>query len=222
MPDMSEAIDRVMAGPERRSIVMSEREKRVTAYHEAGHALVGHAAARRRPGPQGVDRGPGPGARVDACPARPRTATPSPAPSSATGWPCCMGGLSAEELVFDERTTGAADDIDRATKLARAMVTEFGMSDALGPQRFATCRRRAVPRPRDGPRGRLLRARSPPPSTPRSPRFLDDAHRARPRPADRHRRARSTRWRHGSIERETLDEDELVAVLGAGTTEGAA
>jgi len=133
--DLSEAIDRVVAGPERRSRVMSEKDKAVTAYHEAGHALVGHLLPHADPVHKVsiVARGRSLG-WTQLLPTEDRY-TRSRA-ELLDDLAVFMGGLSAEELVFDERTTGAADDIERATSVARAMVTEYGMSDELGPRKF--------------------------------------------------------------------------------------
>ena len=86
--ELEDAIDRVMAGPERKSRVMSEKEKLTIAYHEGGHALVGHVLPGHRPDPQGVDRRPRPGARAGRSRCPPRTSTSAPAASSRTRWPC--------------------------------------------------------------------------------------------------------------------------------------
>ena len=134
MTEVSEAIERVMAGPERRSVVMSEKEKAMTAYHEAGHALVGHLLPDSDPVHKVsiVARGQALGWTL-SLPTEDRYTHTRPELEGRLA--LFMGGLSAEELVFDDRTTGAADDIKRATELARAMVTEMGMSSAVGPQR---------------------------------------------------------------------------------------
>ena len=133
--ELEEAIDRVVAGPERRSRLLSDGERRVIAYHEGGHALVGHAL----PGTDPVHR-------VTIIP---RGASLGSTLTLATEdrflvrrselmarLAMLLGGRAAEELVFVDPTTGAQDDIARATTIARQMVTEFGMSDALGPMRF--------------------------------------------------------------------------------------
>jgi cell division protease FtsH len=133
--ELEAAIDRVMAGPERKSRVMSEQEKLTIAYHESGHALVGH-----------VLRGTDPIHKVSIV-----------ARGRALGWTLALpledkylhtrseledsmamllGGRTAEELVFGEITTGASDDIERCTDIARGMVTQYGMSDRLGPQQL--------------------------------------------------------------------------------------
>ncbi|HKY15018.1 MAG TPA: ATP-dependent zinc metalloprotease FtsH [Microthrixaceae bacterium] len=148
MTEVSEAIDRVMAGPERRSVVMNDKEKTVTAFHEAGHALVGHVLPSSDPIHKVsiVARGRALG-WTQTLPVEDRyTLTRHELIDRLAVY---MGGLSAEELVFDERTTGAADDIERATKIARAMVTEYGMSSELGPQRLVVDD--DLTRPRDNP-----------------------------------------------------------------------
>ncbi|MDN5367892.1 MAG: cell division protease FtsH [Thermovirga sp.] len=133
MAEFEEAIDRVIAGPERRSRLISEREKEIIAYHEVGHALV----AKLIPGCDPVHK-------VSIIPRGHR----------ALGYTLqlpeedrflmskkellnrisvLLGGRVAEELHFDDVTTGAQNDLERATQIARQMVTEFGMSDRLGP-----------------------------------------------------------------------------------------
>jgi cell division protease FtsH len=134
MMQLDEAIDRVLAGPERRSRVMSEEEKRVIAYHEAGHALVAYVL------PEGDD------VHKVSIVARGRALgltwflpedryTHSKAQLRAQ-MSSALGGRSAEELVFGEVTTGAANDIEKCTEIAKAMVTQYGMSEVLGPRKF--------------------------------------------------------------------------------------
>jgi len=218
MPDMSEAIDRVMAGPERRSIVMSERAKRVTAYHEAGHALVGLLLPDADPVHRVsiVARGRALGWTQNLPTEDRYTLTRSELQARLA---ILMGGLSAEELVFEERTTGAADDIEKATVLARAMVTEFGMSDALGPQRFSN----ADDEPFLGREiGHGVGTSEVVASTVdrEIARFLNDAHQCA-RKLLTERRSSLDALAVRLIEIETMDEDDLVALL-ADTTEGAA
>ncbi|MGZ4794722.1 MAG: ATP-dependent zinc metalloprotease FtsH [Acidimicrobiia bacterium] len=132
--ELEEAIDRVVAGPERRSRLLSDAERRVIAYHEGGHALVGHAS--------GTD----PVHRITIIPRGQTLGSTLSLPSEdrflvrrselLAQLAMLLGGRAAEELVFVDPTTGARDDIARATTIARQMVTEFGMSDALGPMRF--------------------------------------------------------------------------------------
>jgi cell division protease FtsH len=133
--DMNEAIDRVIAGPERKSRVMTEKERSVTAFHEAGHALVGHVLPHADPIHKVsiVARGRALGWTL-ALPIEDRSTHSRNELTDRLAM--LMGGRAAEELVFSEITTGAHDDIDRATRIARAMVTEYGMSDVIGPQRL--------------------------------------------------------------------------------------
>jgi cell division protease FtsH len=131
MPELEEAIDRVLAGPERRSRVISEKEKRVIAYHEAGHALVSHALPNADPVHKVsiVSRGRALGYTL-TLPTEDRfLVTRSELIDELA---MLLGGRVAEEVVFNEPTTGAQDDIQRATRIAKQMVTQFGMSD-LGP-----------------------------------------------------------------------------------------
>ncbi|HJT38650.1 MAG TPA: ATP-dependent zinc metalloprotease FtsH [Actinomycetota bacterium] len=132
MNEMEESIDRVIAGPQRKSRVISEREKKVIAYHEAGHALVGHALPNADPVHKIsiIPRGRALGFTL-SLPTEDRfLITRSEMIDELAMF---LGGRVAEELVFEDPTTGAQDDIDRATKMARQMVTEFGMSAKLGP-----------------------------------------------------------------------------------------
>ncbi|MDQ7822172.1 MAG: ATP-dependent zinc metalloprotease FtsH [Candidatus Eremiobacteraeota bacterium] len=132
MPDCEEAIDRVIVGPERKSRIISDKEKKVTAYHEAGHALI----AKLLP---------------DADPVRKVTILPRGMALGIT-WTMpaedkhlrskkelvaeiikLLGGRVAEEIVFGELTTGASNDLERSTEIARNIVTKYGMSEKLGP-----------------------------------------------------------------------------------------
>ncbi len=133
--EVDEAIDRVLAGPERRSRVMSEHERRVTAYHESGHALVGHALLHSDPIHKVsiVARGRALG-WTQSLPAEDRHLRTRNELLDRLAM--LLGGRAAESLIFDERTTGAGDDIRQATEIARAMVTEWGMSDAVGPRQL--------------------------------------------------------------------------------------
>src|SRR5680860_47313 len=131
MLELEEAIDRVLAGPQRRSRVISEREKKVIAYHEAGHALVSHALPNADPVHKVsiVSRGRALGYTL-TLPTEDRfLVTRSELIDELA---MLLGGRVAEETVFDEPTTGAQDDIQRCTRIAKQMVTQFGMSE-LGP-----------------------------------------------------------------------------------------
>lgn len=129
--EITEAIDRVIAGPQRKSRVISERERLMTAYHEAGHALVARMLAHADPVRKVsiVARGMA-GGYTRTVPDEDRIfKTKSQFEDDIAVF---MAGQVAEKLVFDEISTGASNDIERATAIARRMVTEFGMSD-LGP-----------------------------------------------------------------------------------------
>jgi cell division protease FtsH len=132
MSEVEEAIDRVMAGPERKSRVMSDKEKRVIAYHEAGHALVGHVLPNTDPIHKVsiVARGRALGWTL-ALPEEDRNMKTRSELRDEMAM--LMGGRTAEELIFGDPTTGAQNDIERATQIARAMVTQFGMSEQIGP-----------------------------------------------------------------------------------------
>jgi len=137
MMAMEAAIDRVLAGPERKTRVMSDKEKRVIAYHEGGHTLVGHVLEGTDPIHKVsiVSRGRALGWTL-ALPTEDKyLKSRSELVDTLT---MLLGGRSAEELVFGEPTTGASDDIERCTEIARQMVTTYGMSDRLGPQQLGT------------------------------------------------------------------------------------
>ena len=135
MSDFEEAKDKVMMGVQRKSVVLSDDEKKTTAYHEAGHTLV---AARTK----GAD----PVHKVTIIPRGRALGVTMQLPiDEKHGYSkeyvegrlaILMGGRAAEELIFDELTTGAGNDIEQATKIARKMVCEWGMSDVLGPMTF--------------------------------------------------------------------------------------
>ena len=135
MVDFESAKDKVLMGVERKSMVISEKERRVTAYHEAGHALV----AKLIPGTDPIHK-------VTIIPRGRALGVTQQLPlEDKHNYPkefllneiaILMGGRVAEELVLDEITTGAGNDIERATELARKMVCEWGMSERLGPLTF--------------------------------------------------------------------------------------
>ncbi|MGN6606490.1 MAG: ATP-dependent zinc metalloprotease FtsH [Jatrophihabitans sp.] len=134
---LEESIDRVIAGPERKTRAMSDKEKRVTAYHEAGHALAAWAMPNLDPVhkvtilPRGRSLG-----HTLVLPLEDRyTQTRAEILDQLV---YALGGRAAEELVFHEPTTGASNDIEKATKLARSMVTEYGMSSKLGAVKYGS------------------------------------------------------------------------------------
>jgi cell division protease FtsH len=132
---VSAAIDRVIGGPERKSRVMSDHEQRVIAYHESGHALVGHVLQHTDPIHKVsiLSRGRALGWTM-TLPERDKYLNSRSELRSELAM--LLGGRTAEEMVFGDPTTGATDDIARVSKLARQMVTTFGMSEKLGPQAF--------------------------------------------------------------------------------------
>ncbi len=130
--EFEEAIERVIAGPERKSRLISEEEKRIVAYHEAGHAVVMNAMPEADPVQKVsiIARGMAAGYTI-SLPSEDRTLMPrKKLLAEMIG---ALGGRAAEQLVFDDITSGAANDIERVTQLARSMVTRLGMSDELGP-----------------------------------------------------------------------------------------
>ncbi len=133
MEDFENAKDKVMMGPERRSMVMSEDEKKLTAYHEAGHAIVGMNVPQHDPIHKAtiIPRGRALGL-VLSLPERDQLSVTYTKYKSKIAM--AMGGKVAEEMIFgpENVTSGAASDIQQVTKIARAMVTQFGMSEKLG------------------------------------------------------------------------------------------
>ena len=138
MIDFEKAKDKLLMGTERRSMVMDEKEKKLTAYHEAGHAIVGLSVPAHDPVYKVsiIPRGRALGVTTFLPEQDRYSYTKQYLMSLITG---LYGGRVAEELVFgiDKVTTGASNDIERATKLARKMVTSWGLSDKLGPQTYA-------------------------------------------------------------------------------------
>lgn len=132
MGELEESIDRVMAGPERKTRLISEHEKEIIAYHEAGHALVAHELPNTDPVHKIsiIPRGRALGYTL-TLPTEDRFLV-SKAELTAN-LAVFLGGRVAEEMKFDDVTTGAHDDLSRATKVARQMVCEYGMSEKLGP-----------------------------------------------------------------------------------------
>jgi cell division protease FtsH len=138
MSDFEMAKDKVLMGAERRSMVISEQERRTTAWHEAGHALVAKL----------LEKNADPVHKVTIIPRGPALGVTQQLPKedrlsmsrdfARARLAVMMGGRVAEELVFGQFTTGAGNDIKQASNLARRMVTEFGMSDVIGPISYAS------------------------------------------------------------------------------------
>jgi cell division protease FtsH len=135
MIDFEMAKDKVLMGVERKSMVLTDLEKKTTAYHEAGHTLVGKLLIGTDPIhkvsiiPRGMALGV-----TQTLPTEDRTSMTRERAENSISF--LMGGRIAEELIFNQKTTGAGNDIERATDLARRMVCEWGMSDVLGPITF--------------------------------------------------------------------------------------
>ena len=130
-PEFEEAIERVVMGPERKSRLISQEEKRIIAYHEAGHAVVGNAIAEADPVQKVTIVGRGQAGGVTWFrPDEERTLMSRKKFLAMLTY--ALGGRAAEEEVFDDITSGASNDIEQVTKIARSMVTRLGMSDKLG------------------------------------------------------------------------------------------
>ncbi|MEX0783733.1 MAG: ATP-dependent zinc metalloprotease FtsH [Dehalococcoidia bacterium] len=135
MNEFEEAIDRVIAGPERKSRVMSPHEKKLTAYHEGGHTVVAHFMEHHDPPHKVtiVSRGMAGGYTRFLPDEESHYRTSSMFRDQLS---TALGGHAAEELVFGEASTGPSNDIEQVTRIARAMVTRWGMSERLGPRTF--------------------------------------------------------------------------------------
>ncbi len=215
--DLGRAVERVIGGPERLSRIMSDAERRTVAVHECGHALVGHLLPHSDEVHKIsiVARGAALGYTI-MLPTEDRRLHSRSELSDLLAM--TLGGRAAEEVVVGEITTGATDDIDRATRIARSMVTEFGMSEKLGPQRFAD---------RDGEPflGRDHSAASAHSDELSArideevARLLDEAHDRARRILEQHRSALDV-LTAALLERETLADDELADLLAAATPQG--
>lgn len=137
MEELEEAITRVIAGPEKKSRVMSEKERRLTAYHEAGHAVVMKLLPNADPVHQIsiIPRGRAGGYTLALPEEDKHYASKTELQEEIVG---LLGGRVAEKIVLNDISTGAKNDIERATNIARKMVTEYGMSDVLGPIEFGS------------------------------------------------------------------------------------
>jgi cell division protease FtsH len=133
--ELEEGIMRVIAGPEKKTRVMSEKERLITAYHEMGHALVGHFLEHSDPVHKisVISRGQALGYTI-SMPQEDRFLTTRAELRDTMAM--TLGGRAAEEIVFSEITTGASNDIEKVTATAKQMVMRFGMSDKLGPRVF--------------------------------------------------------------------------------------
>ena len=133
--DILESIEKVMLGPERRSRVLSQQDKKITAYHEAGHALISHLLPESDPVQKVsiIARGQAGGYTLKV-PEKDKHMHPKS--EFLADLAVLLGGHVAEKITFGEVTTGATSDLRRATQLARKMVTDYGMSEAMGPRTY--------------------------------------------------------------------------------------
>jgi len=135
MNELEEGIMRVIAGPEKKTRIMSEKERKITAYHEMGHAIVGHLLPNCDPVHKVsvISRGQALGYTI-SLPQEDKFLTTRAELSETMAM--TLGGRAAEEIVFDEITTGASNDLEKVTATAKQMVMRFGMSERLGPRVF--------------------------------------------------------------------------------------
>jgi cell division protease FtsH len=133
--ELEEGIMRVIAGPEKKTRVMSDKERRITAYHEMGHALVGHFLPNSDPIHKisVISRGQALGYTI-ALPGEDKFLTTRAELNDTMSM--TLGGRAAEEIIFGEVTTGASNDLEKVTQTAKQMVMRFGMSEKLGPRVF--------------------------------------------------------------------------------------
>jgi cell division protease FtsH len=187
--EVEEAMERVIAGPERKSRVITEKERRVIAFHESGHALVGHVLENSDPVHKIsiMSRGQALGYTMQMPEEDHFLETRDGMLDQIA---VLLAGRTAEELFCDDITTGASNDLERATKLAREMVTRYGMSEELGTQVFGEAQHEVF-LGRDYASTTTTRPRPPSASTTRS-----SASCARPTPAPaRSWRPGARRWR---------------------------
>ena len=209
--DLTAAVERVLAGPER-SRILSEDERRVVAVHESGHAIVSHVLphADEVHKVSIVSRGAALGYTV-LLPEEDRHLHSRAQLSDQLA--VALAGRAAEEAVFDQLTTGAIDDIQRATRLARAMVTEYGMSDKLGPRRLVSGDGEpflGLDQGRPADHGAEVAARV----DEEVSRLLDEAHERARRILEDHRPGLD-RLASTLLERETVADAELADLLAA-------
>ena len=210
MFELEEGIMRVIAGPEKKSRVMSEKEREVTAYHELGHAIVGHTLEHADPVHKVsiISRGQALGYTI-SLPQEDKFLTTRAELSDTMAM--TLGGRAAEEIIFSEITTGASNDLEKVTATAKQMVMRFGMSERLGPRVFGHDRSQPF-------LGRDMG--NEPDYSDEVAREIDDEIRRMVEEA--HQRAREilTDNREGLdriskilLERETIEADEFVALL---------
>jgi cell division protease FtsH len=217
MQELEEGIMRVIAGPEKKSRVMSEKERLVTAYHELGHAIVGHVLPHTDPVHKIsiISRGQALGYTI-SLPTEDKFLTTRAELTDTMAM--TLGGRAAEEIIFGEVTTGASNDLEKVTETAKQMVMRYGMSDRLGPRVFGHDRSQPF-------LGREFSAE--PDYSDEIAREIDDeirrvveeAHQTAKDVLTEHREAMDTISRI-LLERETIDSEQFEALLeGAGEDE---
>ena len=211
MEDLNEAVDRVIAGPERKSRVITPVEKRIIAYHEGGHAVAGHFLPKADPVFKVtiVARGMA-GGFTRSMPADDRRLQDRSYYEALMAQ--ALGGHVAEEMVFGEPTTGAHDDIGKVTHIAREMVTQWGMSERLGPRTFGR-RDSMIFLGRDIAEQRDYSERTAEEIDEEVRRIVEDAHELS-RAVLREHRAKLDEVAAALIEVETLEGDDLQRLLG--------
>ena len=211
MPDLNEAVDRVIAGPERKSRVITPQEKRIIAYHEGGHAVAGHFLPKADPVFKVtiVARGMA-GGYTRSMPSDDRRLQDRSYYEAMMAQ--ALGGHVAEEMVFGEPTTGAHDDIGKVTHIAREMVTQWGMSERLGPRTFGR-RDSMVFLGRDIAEQRDYSERTAEEIDEEVRRIVEEAH-ERCREVLREHRGKLDELAEALIELETIEGDDLQRLLG--------
>jgi cell division protease FtsH len=210
MLELEEGIMRVIAGPEKKSRVMSEKERLVTAYHELGHAIVGHLLPNSDPVHKVsiISRGQALGYTI-SLPTEDKFLTTRAELNDTMAM--TLGGRAAEEIVFGEITTGASNDLEKVTETAKQMVMRFGMSERLGPRVFGHDRSQPF----------LGREFSSEPDysdevareiDDEVRRMVEDAHQTSKDILSEHREQLDTISRI-LLERETIEADEFIALL---------
>ena len=210
MHELEEGIMRVIAGPEKKSRVMSEKERLVTAYHELGHAIVGHLLPNSDPVHKVsiISRGQALGYTI-SLPTEDKFLTTRAELNDTMAM--TLGGRAAEEIVFGEITTGASNDLEKVTETAKQMVMRFGMSERLGPRVFGHDRS-SPSSAASSPPSPTTRTRSPARSTTRSAGSSRTPTRP-PRTSSPSTASSSTRSREILLERETIDAEQFIALL---------
>jgi cell division protease FtsH len=208
--ELEEAIERVIAGPERKSRVMSEEERNLTAYHEGGHALVGFALPKLDPIHKVtiIPRGRA-GGYTMALPLEDKYYEKRSELVDQLAY--ALGGRTAEEVVFGDPSTGASNDIERATTLARKMVMEYGMSERLGPLKYGQPDGEVF-LGRDYTRGQDLSNEVAAAIDDEVRKLITQAHEEATQIITTHRDALD-RIAAALIDQETLDADEVIAVF---------